>query len=105
MSKDKKKRRRFSGTEKTEAVKRHCLGGESVSSICEDLKIHVTMFYEWQRQLFENGSKAFEREARQESNSMKEKLEYLESKLIKKDSVLSELMEEHIALKKSLGEL
>lgn len=105
MSKEGKKRRRFSGAEKVEAVKRHCVGGETVSAICEDLKIHVTMFYDWQRQLFENGAKAFEREARQESNSIKEKVAYLESKLSKKDSVLAELMEEHISLKKSLGEL
>lgn len=101
-----RRRRHFSSTEKVESVKRHCLEGIAVSQICEELKIHPTMFYEWQRRLFENGVKAFETESgKTESKELREKTEALEAKLQRKDSVLAELMEEHITLKKSLGEL
>ena len=34
-----------------------------------------------------------------------ERIEYLEKKIQRKDEVLAELMAEHIALKKELGEL
>ena len=40
-----------------------------------------------------------------EAQAEAERIEYLESKLKKKDEVLGELMEEHVALKKELGEL
>ena len=35
----------------------------------------------------------------------KERIEFLEKKMQRKDEVLAELMSEHIALKKELGEL
>jgi len=34
-----------------------------------------------------------------------QRIEFLEAKLKKKDEVLAELMEEHVALRKSLGEI
>ena len=58
-------------------------------------------------QFFEHGGAAFappERASRREE-ALKERIEFLEAKLRKKDSVLAELMEEHVALKKSLGEI
>ena len=35
-------------------VKRHVLGGESVSAICEDLGIAPNLFYRWQKELFDH---------------------------------------------------
>jgi transposase len=57
--------------------------------------------------LFENGAAAFqtpERPPRQVEEKQK-RIEFLEKKVQTKDEVLAELMAEHIALKKSLGEL
>lgn len=100
----KRKRRNFSGAEKVEILKRHFVGGEKVSSICEELKLQPTMFYDWQKRFFENGAKAFEKDNRREESRSEERLEYLEARLKKRDEVIAELMEEHLALKKSLGE-
>ena len=100
----KRKRRNFSGAEKVEILKRHFVGGEKVSDICEELKLQPTMFYEWQKRFFENGAKAFEKENRREESRAEERVEYLEGRLKKRDEVIAELMEEHLALKKSLGE-
>ena len=100
----KRKRRNFSGAEKVEILKRHFVGGEKVSDICEGLKLQPTMFYEWQKRFFENGAKAFEKENRREESRAEERVEYLEGRLKKRDEVIAELMEEHLALKKSLGE-
>lgn len=99
-----KKRQYYTSEQKVSIIKRHLVDREEVSAICEDLKLHPTVFYEWQRKFFENGVKAFESEERSESRKLKERVDYLESKLKRKDSALAELVEEHISLKKSLGE-
>ena len=98
------RRRRFASTDKVLILKRHLVGKEEVSAICEELKLHPNQFYEWQRQFFENGVKAFESDERREESKLRERVTALEEKLQRKDSVLSELMEEHVALKKNLGE-
>jgi transposase-like protein len=78
-----------------------------VSDLCEELGLRPTVFYRWQKELFENGAAAFqpqERPHRQVEEKQK-RIEFLEKKVRTKDEVLAELMAEHIALKKSLGEL
>jgi transposase-like protein len=100
-----RKRKRYTAEEKVAALKRHLLEGEEVSKICDELKIHITAFYDWQKKFFENGVKAFEQDTRSESTTMRTQIDYLQGKLQKKDNALAELLEEHIALKKSLGEL
>ena len=63
------------------------------------------MFYRWQKEFFENGAAAFQQKARPNHRAEQERIEYLEKKIQTKDEVLAELMAEHVALKKSLGEL
>ncbi|MBM3996902.1 MAG: transposase, partial [Planctomycetes bacterium] len=41
--------------EKIAALKRHLLEGVPVSTICDELGIAPTVFYRWQKELFENG--------------------------------------------------
>jgi hypothetical protein len=55
--------------------------------------------------VFENGSAAFQAKGRSQHPTEQERIEHLEKKIQTKDEVLAELMAEHIALKKSLGEL
>jgi transposase-like protein len=98
------RRRRFAAADKVAILKRHLVDREEVSAICEELKIHPNQFYEWQRQFFENGVKAFELDEKREEAKLRVENARLTEKLQRKDSVLSELMEDHIALKKSLGE-
>jgi len=100
--------RRFHSAEaKIAALKRHLLDKIPVSQICDELQISVNTFYLWQRELFENGHLAFGRNRRDERRTTameKQKVEVLEAKLQRKDSVIAELMEEHVQMKKSLGE-
>jgi hypothetical protein len=48
---------------------------------------------------------AFQAKARSDHQAEKDRIEFLERKIQRKDEVLAELMSEHIALKKELGEL
>ncbi len=57
------------------------------------------------KEFFENGAAAFQGKSRPDHQAEQQRIEFLEKKIQTKDEVLAELMAEHIALKKSLGEL
>jgi transposase len=101
----KKTRKRFTAPEKVAILRLHLLEHVAVSDLCDQQGIHPTMFYRWQKEFFENGTAAFQAKARSDHQAEQERIEYLEKKIQRKDEVLAELMGEHIALKKSLGEL
>jgi len=61
--------------------------------------------YRWQKEFFENGAAAFQAKARSDHQAEQERIDFLQKKIQRKDEVLAELMAEHIALKKELGEL
>ncbi len=100
----KRNRRKFSGTEKVAILRRHLLEQVPVSEVCEQAGIQPTQFYDWQKRFFENGAAAFAVPGKQQEPAEK-RIAALEAKLQKKNEVLGELMEEHVALKKELGEL
>jgi transposase-like protein len=89
------------------ALKRHLVEGTAVSQLCDELGIKPTVFYSWQKLLFENAHLAFEngRKSRVAEDAKDQKIEHLEAKLQRKNEVMAELMEEHTQLKKDLGEL
>lgn len=101
----KRQRRKFTGQEKVGILRRHLLDKVPVSDLCEELGLQPTQFYQWQKQFFENGASAFERNGNGKQDAAQERIVALEAKLRRKDEVLGELMEEHVALKKELGEL
>jgi transposase len=104
---DKQPRRHFTPQEKAAIVKRHLLEGTAVSNLCDEFEINPTLFYQWQRQLFENAHLAFDngRKSKAVEDANVKKIEQLEAKLTRKNEVMAELMEAHTELKKSLGEL
>ena len=63
-------------------------------------KLQPTIFYIWQKQFFENSAVAFIRDDRPQKRVEEVEIQQLEAKLIRRHEVLSELMEEHIKLKK-----
>jgi transposase len=101
----KRTRKRFTSPERVAILRLHLLEGTPVSDLCDKYGIRPTMFYRWQKEFFENGAVAFESRSRRPSDGKDRKIALLEQKLQRKHEVLSELMEEHIKLKKELGEL
>jgi transposase len=100
-------RRHLSPQEKVAALKRHLLENVPVSTICDQLGIAPTLFYRWQKELFDNCHVVFEngRKAKAVDDAKDTKIQQLEAKLTRKNEVMAELMEAHTELKKSLGEL
>lgn len=101
-----KQRRTFSAEQKVAIVKRHLVEGVPISDLCDEYRIQPTQFYQWQKQLFENGATAFERQrAKRGPTAVDRKVEALEKKLANKNEVIAELMEANLQAKKELGEL
>ena len=101
----KKTRKRPSVQEKASILRLHLLERTPVSDLCDKYGIHPTMFYRWQKELFENAAAALDPRTRRPSDAKDRRIVLLEQKLQRKNEVLSELMEEHMNLKKELGEL
>jgi transposase-like protein len=102
----KQRRRAFSGEQKTAIVKQHLVDGVPVSDVCEQHQIQPTLFYQWQKQLFENGAAAFERKGKpRAATPQQRRIAQLEAKLATKNEVIAELMEENVQAKKDIGEL
>ena len=101
----KKTRKHYTADEKVALLRRHLLNQEPISKLCDELGLQPTVFYRWQKEFFENGAAAFENKGRPNPQPQQQRIEYLENKIQTKDEVLAELMAEHVALKKSLGEI
>ena len=100
-----KKRHNYTPEEKVAILKRHLIDHVPISNLCDEYQLQPTVFYDWQKQFFENGSIAFIRDNGRQKRKDEQRIEQLEAKLRRKNDVLSELMEEHIQLKKELGDL
>ena len=104
-SKRARRYRQHSGADKVAILRKVLLEEQAVSAVCEEHDISPTLFYTWQKQFFENGTRAFNGGPPDRTESKLEKqIAHLEQRLVRKHEVLSELMEEHIRLKKDLGE-
>ena len=101
----KKKRHNYTPDEKVIILKRHLIDKIPVSDICDQYNLQPTVFYRWQKEFFENGAAAFNKPKSSQEKMSTKRIQALEKKLQTKNEVLSELMEEHVKLKKSLGEL
>ena len=99
-------RRHLSPQEKVAALKRHLLENVPVSTICDQLGIAPTLFYRWQKELFENCHVVFEngRKAKAAEDVKDIKIQQLQAKLTRKNEVMAELMEALTEEKKRNGE-
>lgn len=106
---EKKIRRKFTAEQKAGILRQHLQDKVPVSDLCDEHKIQPSVFYDWQRHLVENMATALEPDRRRRSSDNREaklesKIQALEAKLAKKDSVIAEISEEYVLLKKELGE-
>ncbi len=99
-----KTRKHYTAEQKVAILRRHLLEHEPVSKLCDEAGLQPAMFYRWQKEFFENGTAAFQNKSRTNAQGEQERIEFLEKRIQRKDEVIAELMEEHVILKKSLGE-
>ena len=105
----KKKRVHRSPEEKANILKRHHLDKVPVSTLCEELGLQPSVFYNWQKELFARAAQVLGPNGRAERRSseeaeLKRTISTLETKLAKKNDVIAEISQEYVELKKELGE-
>ena len=102
----KRERRRFTPETKAELLRRHLVDKVPVSEICNELKLQPSVFYDWLRTLIAQAPAVLASPKRAENpeKKLEKRVAELEAKLAKKDNVIAEILEEHVKLKKELGE-
>jgi len=103
-------RRHFTGAQKLAILREHPIEKVPISDVCQKHQIQPTLFYLWQKKLFEDGAAVFEPKAADGrpaggASRQVQRIQALEAKLQQKNEVLAELMGEHVALKKSWPDL
>src|SRR5438445_11187321 len=99
----KKQRKNYTPEEKVAILRRHLMEQVPISELRDKQGRQPTVFYRWQKEFFENGASAFEQKRPNNHSAEQERIAHLEKKIQTKDEVLAELMAEHVALKKRLG--
>ncbi len=108
-----KRRTHRTPEQKASLLREHHLEKKPVSDVCEAADVQPSLFYYWQRQLFENAPSVFEGDKRQTSREktleaenalLKAKLADREATITRKDGVIAEISGESVALKKARGE-
>lgn len=99
------KRRHFTAEQKVSILRTHLLEKSPISDVCEKHGINPTQFYRWQQEFFQYGAAAFDRPRANGGRQEQRRVEALEAKLQRKDSVIAEIMSDLIAEKKRTGEI
>ncbi len=100
-----KPRKNYSPSEEVAILRRHLIDRVPISDLCDEYQLSPTLFYAWQKIFFENGASAFERKNATPGAEHLRVIAALQAKLQRKNEVVAELMEEHVQLKKQLGDL
>ena len=100
-------RRHFTAEQKAQIVRRHLAGKEAVSDLAGEFGVQPSLIHHWVNQVLAQAERAFDRPSgkRRLEEAKERKIEFLEGKLANKNEVIAELMQEHVELKKELGDL
>lgn len=100
-------RKNFPAKTKAEILKKHLQKKNPISELCESYGCAPGSVYQWQDTLFTRAHEVFDnkrgRPVDQKARAQKEAA--LEAKLADKNAVIAELLEELLAVKKSIGVL
>jgi transposase len=103
-----RERKTLSGPEKLAILRRYLVEKVPISDLCDQYGLQPSQVYYWQAQLFEHGASIFERKPGRQAigeSAKDRKIAQLQLKLVQKNEVISELMEENVRAKKENGEL
>lgn len=93
-------KRRFSAEKKVEILREYLENQVAISELAEKYQLSPSQIYQWKKQLFEGALQAFAPKSRSDAANERE-IRELKQQLRDRDSVISEIISENIALKKS----
>lgn len=97
-------RRKFTPDQKFKIIKEQMTTRTSVSDICKKYNISAGNFYKWQEKFLNGALENFKKSDDGPTRAELRKIDELEKKNLKMQSVITEIIQENIELKKSLGE-
>lgn len=104
MSKGKRTRQYRAPSQKAELLRQHHVDKVPISDLCDQNQLQPSVFYQWQRRLWEQASMVFtEAKASTREQELEAENAALRAKLAKKEHVIAELSEELIDAKKTPG--
>lgn len=97
----KKQKRHYTSEFKVEVLREHLENQIPVGKLCERYDIHPNLIYLWKKELFSGAAETFGR--KKGRNGDQNKIDRLEEKIKDKDSLISEIVEDNLRLKKKLN--
>lgn len=100
-------RRSFTPQQKAQIVRRHLAGKEAVSVLAEECHVQPGQIHGWVKLVLDQAEAAFQRQPgkRRPDDGKDRRIAKLEEKLVQKNEVIAELMEENVRSKKANGGL
>ena len=100
-------RRHFTAEQKAAIVRRHLSGKEPVSKLADEFGVQPSQIHLWVKQVLEAAERAFERSSgqRKGEGAKDRQIEHLEARIVQKNAVIAELMQENVRANKANGEL
>ena len=96
----KAEKRKHSAEFKVKILREHLEQQVPIGKLCEQYNLHPNLVYLWKKELFSGALKVF---SKRKNNHEDEKITRLEAKLKDKDSLISEIVEDNLRLKKNLN--
>lgn len=99
-----KVRRQFTPDQKFKIIKEQMTTKTSVTEICKKYDISAGNFYKWQEKFLKGALENFKKSDDGPTKAELRKIDEQERKIQKMQSAITEIVQENIELKKSLGE-
>ena len=98
-----KPRRHLTPDQKFKIVKEQMTTKTSITDICKKYDIVPSLFYKWQDKFLKSALEGFKKSDEGPTKAELRKIDELEKKNVRMQSVITEIVQENIELKKNLG--
>lgn len=96
-------RKHISPQQKVIILREHLENQIRLSELSEKHDVHINLLYRWKKELFEGAAEIFRPKQNKQSATAARSTERLSAKLREKDTLIAELVQDNIELKKSLN--
>ena len=93
-------RKHISPQQKVIILREHLENQIPLSALSENHDVHINLLYRWKKELFEGAAEIFTAKQKKQSASEVRSTERLSEKLREKDTLIAELVQDNIELKK-----
>lgn len=101
-----RQRKHFTAEQKAAIVRRHLVDAKPVADVCEENGLQPTVFYRWQKQVFDSLPALFERKNDKRGSgqrALEEENQRLRRIVARKDEIIAEVTGELLDAKKNSG--